>query len=95
MRGIDTHRKRYDMGAVVALKAIIGIIRPSIEIFECTDTDECMEAGIRFNDDDNIIARIESRASQNIALNYAEDLVAEALRDAARADYYYKYEKEW
>lgn len=52
-------------------------------------------AGIRFMDDDSVIARLESMNQDEIKAVGWEQAIRSALVDCMSADYHYMFEKEY
>ena len=54
-------------------------------------------AGTRFNNDDDVIWRIESISPERLAGRdpTSEDIIYDALYDCADSDYYYMFDKDW
>lgn len=81
------------------LTEIIDNIRLDIyRKFNGLSHDDGLLAGRRFNDNSDILCRIESNICEDDLpedIEDLEDVVEEALIDAASCDYYYAYEKDW
>ena len=71
--------------------------------FQSTDHDKQLMKGHRWNDDDRIIRIAYNNKPKeegyadlvSLSSKELEARLIDALRNAASADYYYKYEKEW
>lgn len=66
--------------------------------FDASHNDDLqLFAGHRFNNDDDVIWRIESITPERLAGRdpTSEDIIYDALYDCADADYYYQFEKDW
>ena len=81
------------------LNEIIDNIRSDIRCkFNGLSRNSGLLAGVRFNDNSDILCRIESNIREDDLPKDIEDLkdvVEEALIDAASSDYYYAHEKDW
>lgn len=95
--GIRSPRIRYDVAKISALKKIIPNVRKRLlNEFGDLDHDRMIYAGNRFNNDDFVIARMESVVNQETIKEIGwEQSVRGALIDCMMADYWYQFEKEY
>jgi len=95
--GITSPRERYSLSKIASIKKMLPIARERlIKEFGDIDHDRGILAGSRFNNDDSIVARLESVVDQNTikAVGW-EQVIRGALIDAMTADYWYMYEKDY
>lgn len=96
MYGIVWPRKCYSGKKVNDLKPMIKKVRAELlKEFGGRDDEKRIFAGIRFNDDDSVIARIESANQDEIKRIGWEQAIRSALVDCMESDYYYLFEKEY
>lgn len=95
--GVVVPRKRYSLEKVESIKKMIPLCRQNLlNEFGDLDHDKNIYAGSRFNDDDSIIARLESVVDQNVIRDVGwEQAIRGALIDAMTADYWYQFEEEY
>lgn len=96
MSGIVSPRKCYSGKKVMVLKPMIGNARSDLLTeFGGRDDTKGIFAGIRFMDDDSVIARLESMNQDEIQKVGWEQAIRSALVDCMESDYYYTFEKEY
>lgn len=94
--GIVWPRKCYSGKKVMVLKPMIGNVRSDLLTeFGGRDDTKGIFAGIRFMDDDSVIARLESMNQDEIKAVGWEQAIRSALIDCMSADYHYMFEKEY
>lgn len=94
--GIVSPRKCYVAEKRTGLKKIIAKVRKQLEaeyggLYHKKGT----FTGNRYNDDDTVIARLESANQDEIQKVGWNSAVRSALMDCMKSDYYYKFEKEY
>lgn len=57
--------------------------------------EEQLYCGTRFEDDEQVIARMESADREKLFANGDREAVIDALYECMSADYWYQFEKEW
>lgn len=93
--GSNWPREVYSEIKVQKLKPMIQSIRKNIiKKFPGRDDDKHLLMGIRFKDDDSVIARLESANQDDIQRDGWKMSVRSALMDCMQSDYYYTFEKE-
>ena len=96
MSGIVWPRKCYSGKKVNDLKPMIKKVRDDIlKEFGGRDDEKGIFAGNRFNDDDSVIARLESMNQAEIKRIGWEQAIRSALVDCMSSDYYYTFEKDY
>ena len=95
--GIVVPRKRYSLEKIASIKKMIPLCRQNLlNEFGSLDHDKNIFAGRRFNDDDEIIARLESVVDQNTIREVGwGQAIRGALIDCMMSDYWYQFEKEY
>lgn len=94
--GISTVRTLYSEKRKKGLKNIIKVARKQIlKKYGVLDHNLNILAGTRFDDDEEIIMRIESSNQDEVRSVGWMESVRCALINAMMSDYWYKYEKEW
>ena len=94
--GIVSPRKCYSQKKANELKPMIKKVRAALlKEFGGRDDEKMIFAGLRFNDDDSVIARLES-ANQDLIKRYGwEQAIRSAMIDCMSSDYYYTFEKDY
>ena len=91
--GVRIPRKAYDPEM---RKRLIKIIHEEREkLRRDVNREEQLYCGTRFEDDEQVIARMESAAQEKLFANGDREAVIDALYECMSADYWYKFEKEW
>ena len=94
--GVVSPRNCYNYGKRQGLIQIIQNVRKKlITEFDGVDHDRMIFLGERFNDNEEVIARLESVNQEAIKNVGWEQAVRSALIDCMNADYYYTFEKEY
>ena len=94
--GSSWPRECYSEIKVQKLKPMIQRIRKSlIKKFPGRDDDKHLLMGIRFNDDDSVISRLESANQEAIKSFGWHKTIKSALIDCMKSDYYYTFEKDY
>lgn len=94
--GISSDRVRYTQKSRDGLKNLIKVARKELlKKYGTLDHSHGVLAGSRFDDDENIIMRLESTNQETIKQLGWMPSVRCALINAMMADYWYKYEKEY
>lgn len=89
-------RKCYSGKKVNSIKRMIQVVRESlIKEFGGRNDRYQLFAGIRFNDNDSVIARLESTLQDKIKQVGWKYAIRSALIDCMESDYYYTFEKEY
>lgn len=86
-------RKAYDQKKKNDLKPMIQRVRDAlIKQFGCRDDDLMVLSGDSFNDDESVIARLESANQEEIKLVGWEQAIRASLIDCMSSDYYHTFE---
>lgn len=94
--GIVWPRKCYGAEKRTGLKKIIAKVRKQLEAeYGRLDHEKGTFTGNRYNDDDTVIARLESANQDEIQKVGWNAAVRSALIGCMKADYYYTFEKEY
>lgn len=94
--GMSTDYIKYSNNTQQKILTLLPDIRKKVySTFNGLNHNEGLLSGRRFRDDENIIWRIASNVSEAKCLEDMEEVITEALYDAASSDYYYTYEKDW
>lgn len=94
--GIVSPRKCYGSEKRTGLKKIIANVRKQLEAeYGGLDHEKGTFTGNRYNDDDTVIARLESANQDEICRVGWEQAIRSALVDCMESDYYYLFEKEY
>lgn len=93
--GIVWPRKCYGAEKRKDIKKIIADVRKQLEAeYGGLDHERGTLTGIRYNDDEKVIARLESANQDEIKKFGWKATVRSALIDCMMSDYYYMFEKE-
>lgn len=77
-------------------KALIDIIHEEREkLRQDVNRKEMLYCGTRFEDDEQVILRMESADQEKLFANGDHEAVIDALYECMSADYWYRFEKDW
>lgn len=95
--GIVSPRDHFSHEKILAIKKMIPNVRDRLlNEFGDLDHDRMIYAGMRFKNDDEVIARLESVVSPQIIKDIGwEQAIRGALVDCMMADYWYEFEKDY
>ena len=95
--GFRNPRPVYDIQRRENLIDMAQIVREELtQEYPTADHDEMLYRGWRFDNDDTLIATLESCIDQEKLYQYGDSwAVRDALLDCMSRDYYYTYEKDW
>lgn len=91
--GVRIPRKAYDPEMTERLIKIIHEEREKLR--QDVNREEQLYCGTRFEDDEQVIARMESADQEKLFANGDREAAIDALYECMGADYWYQFEKEW
>ena len=91
--GVSIPSKAYDPEMTERLINIIHEEREKLR--QDVNREEQLYCGTRFEDDEQVIARMESARQEKLFANGDREAVIDALYECMSADYWYQFEKEW